>query len=343
MRWEEGWYVLGESRQVDGRRLLPRLVLGRPLVVFRDLEGRAVALEDRCCHRHASLSRGRLVDGNVECPYHGWTYEPDGRLVCVPSEGLAPPDPKVRVRPVEVREEQGYVYARLERGRRGDPFPLPHAGEQGWRRLRFANRFAGSLVNCVENFLDAPHAAVLHRSLHWNSRRRELQEAEVVRGEGQVEIRYRGPGGRRPGLLSLLLHPSGRGIPHRDRFLLPNVTQVEYRLGDEQRLCITRQGVPLHGPGERPETLVYTDICWRQDLWSRLWTPFLRLQTLAATLQDLRAMADQGRQLERLPPTFRHTEGDSHHLMVESLVRELEAGRDPMALPERRLRMRFWV
>jgi phenylpropionate dioxygenase-like ring-hydroxylating dioxygenase large terminal subunit len=288
MRWEEGWYVLAESRRVKTRKALPCRLLGSPLELFRDRDGRATAL-DRA----------------------------------------------------EVREQEGYVYGRLERGRGAEPFRLPHVGERGWARVRLVHGFRNSVVNCAENFIDVPHTAFVHRGL-FRSSRREALEAAVVRARGRVEVEYRGEGGNL-GLFRWFLNPSGGAIGHRDTFVLPNVTQVEYRFGPRRRFYITSQGVPLQGRGEAPRTLVYTDLCWNYGPWTRLCAPMVWLHAKAIIAQDQGVLEDQGRQLERGPAVFRPTEADAHHLLVESLVREMEAGGDPLALPERRLTMRFWV
>ncbi len=42
---------------------------------------------DRCPHRNARLSDGQMVDGNVECPYHGWRFDNHGRCSLVPALG----------------------------------------------------------------------------------------------------------------------------------------------------------------------------------------------------------------------------------------------------------------
>lgn len=64
------------------------------LVLFRDGNGQAAALADRCAHRGAPLSQGRVCDGALECPNHGWRYGADGRVVEIPAlpNGSFPPE-----------------------------------------------------------------------------------------------------------------------------------------------------------------------------------------------------------------------------------------------------------
>ena len=58
-----------------------------PIVLWRDDLGRVRAMEDRCAHRRAALSGGTIVDGTIQCPYHGWRYDSDGACVQIPSLG----------------------------------------------------------------------------------------------------------------------------------------------------------------------------------------------------------------------------------------------------------------
>jgi phenylpropionate dioxygenase-like ring-hydroxylating dioxygenase large terminal subunit len=71
------WYVAAWDREVT-RGLLARTLLGEPVVLFRKGNGEAVALEDRCCHRHLPLSMGRLEGDELRCGYHGLLFNSFG-------------------------------------------------------------------------------------------------------------------------------------------------------------------------------------------------------------------------------------------------------------------------
>jgi phenylpropionate dioxygenase-like ring-hydroxylating dioxygenase large terminal subunit len=61
----------------------PFVLLGQQIVLW-NAEGKPAAVQDRCCHRTAKLSLGKVVDGNISCPYHGWTFNTSGSCVRVP-------------------------------------------------------------------------------------------------------------------------------------------------------------------------------------------------------------------------------------------------------------------
>ena len=61
-------------------------LLGEKLIAFRDTEGRYSLIEEFCAHRRVSLWFGRVEEGGIRCPYHGWKYDHTGQCIDVPSE-----------------------------------------------------------------------------------------------------------------------------------------------------------------------------------------------------------------------------------------------------------------
>ncbi len=78
----DDWYVVARSDEVK-RAPLARTLMGIPMVIFRGDDG-VGALVDRCPHRNAPLSAGRVVGATVQCGYHGWRFDPAGRCQEVP-------------------------------------------------------------------------------------------------------------------------------------------------------------------------------------------------------------------------------------------------------------------
>ena len=98
------WYVAAWDHEVPADRPLARTILGERLVFFRDADGRPQALFDRCPHRFAPLSMGKVVDGCIQCPYHGLQFGGDGACTRNPhGSGLIPKAAQVRSYPVVER------------------------------------------------------------------------------------------------------------------------------------------------------------------------------------------------------------------------------------------------
>lgn len=75
------WYQAGWSDDLAEGAILTRTILSQPLLLFRDSEGRPATLLDRCPHRFAPLSAGRLAGGVIECGYHGLAFGGSGACV----------------------------------------------------------------------------------------------------------------------------------------------------------------------------------------------------------------------------------------------------------------------
>jgi vanillate O-demethylase monooxygenase subunit len=101
------WYVAAWSHELQAGQLLARTIIGIPLVLWRTAGGAIAALEDRCVHRHAPLSRGRLEGDALRCGYHGLKFAPDGRCFEVP--GMDSPPPAACVRRFAVVEHRSWV------------------------------------------------------------------------------------------------------------------------------------------------------------------------------------------------------------------------------------------
>ena len=79
------WYPLVLSSEVSTSKPYKISLLGDPLVLFRDSNGRVICLHDACPHQGAPLSMGKVQDGNIVCPYHGWQFGEGGECKKIPS------------------------------------------------------------------------------------------------------------------------------------------------------------------------------------------------------------------------------------------------------------------
>ncbi len=340
VRFEDFWYVVALSGELAAGRVLGRTVLGEWLAVFRDADGTAVALQDRCMHRMSRLSLGTVKDGCLECPYHGWRYDGEGRVVAVPAEGEAfkALESRRTVR-YPTREADGYVYVRLVEapGEEFEPFPMPYYGVEGWETVRVVNRFRNDVTNCVENFIDIPHTASVHPGVFRVPRRQRL-EMTVARRGGSVFVEYRGED-TNLGWWQRFLNPASRPVKHTDSFHMPNVTSVEYDFGPHRRFFITSQSVP-EGDGS---TLVYTDVTFDYGWWNKLARPFVRFTAQYIIDQDVVALGVQGEVIAKYGRKFANTPADTIHVFVESIRDRIAEGRDPRELPEKSAELEFWV
>ena len=225
------WYAVALSRAVS-RTPHRVLIAGQAFVIFRS-GGALRCLTDRCPHRFAPLSLGRVVADTIECPYHGWRFDGTGRCRAVP--GLLEPVPNVVVPPHAVREANGLVYISPDAAR-GEPYPGVLSGP-GTVSSVVENRVRSSLIDVAENILDATHTHFTHSGiLRGLSSRRYNVKVTVTGGDGWVEARYEGEP-RQEGIISRLLE--GERSISVGRFIAPGVAELEFWGRDRINLSTT--------------------------------------------------------------------------------------------------------
>ena len=179
------WYVAAWGHEVHRLKLRRRILLGEPVVLYRKGDGVAVALEDRCCHRHAPLSHGRLRGDNVECAYHGLVFAPTGRCVHVPGQKTIPR--KARVRAYPVAEKHQWIWIWMGDSEKADPARIPDFGvmddpDWNWRGETLA--VEGNYMLVVENLMDLSHLPALHATT--------LADTAIPPGDIPVEYKVDG-------------------------------------------------------------------------------------------------------------------------------------------------------
>ncbi|MFM9967904.1 MAG: Rieske 2Fe-2S domain-containing protein [Burkholderiales bacterium] len=156
------WYVAAWDHEVK-RDMMRRILLNEPVVLFRKDDGTPVALEDRCCHRQAPLSMGKLIGNVVECPYHGLQFDTAGKCVKVPSQERVPPGAKVRSYPVVERYQWVWIWM-------GDPAlanpdlieDFHWLDDPAWGAAGSYLHVEANYLLLVENLLDTTHLPFLH-------------------------------------------------------------------------------------------------------------------------------------------------------------------------------------
>jgi vanillate O-demethylase monooxygenase subunit len=157
------WYVVAWDHEIPADGLFSRTVIGEPLLLFRRADGTIVALEDRCCHRLAPLSKGRKEGDCVRCGYHGLRFDADG--VCVEAPGLDAVPPKARVRSYPLVLRHRWVFVWMGDPAAADPALLPDnhsCDDPGWRNLPGYLHYDTPYLLICDNLLDFSHLSYVH-------------------------------------------------------------------------------------------------------------------------------------------------------------------------------------
>jgi phenylpropionate dioxygenase-like ring-hydroxylating dioxygenase large terminal subunit len=337
----DAWFVACSSRELR-RRPLARVVQGAPLVLFRSGAGRAAAFLDRCPHRNVPLSAGRVQGDQLECAYHGWRFDADGRCRAIP--GLCGPiDARARnATSYACVEQDGFVwvYARPDVEADSAPYRLPHLEDARYSTVRRWYSVPATLHAVVENALDVPHTAFLHGGLFRTARKDSEIEVVVRRWGDRVEAEYIGEP-RPKGIAGRILAPGGGVVQHFDRFLLPCIAQVEYRLGDRSHLVATSLVTPVTDFVTR----LYAVVTFRLPLPHWVVRPFLTPVGTHIFRQDARILRMQSENVRRFGgEQFANTEIDVLGPAILRLLLQAQRGeRPPRDAPPEEHRVRMGV
>lgn len=157
------WHPVAQACEVLDSPLGVQL-LGQPVVLWRDPQGQVRAFLDRCPHRGARLSMGRVENGHLECPYHGWQFAGSGQCVKVPALPSFTPPASQCVKAFEAQEAYGLVWVRLAAGEPQVALPAFAAETDGHLRKLNCGPYevAASAPRIIENFLDMSHFGFVH-------------------------------------------------------------------------------------------------------------------------------------------------------------------------------------
>jgi phenylpropionate dioxygenase-like ring-hydroxylating dioxygenase large terminal subunit len=157
------WYA---TVRIDDLKAGPKpfRLMGEDIVLFLDADGQPAALQDRCCHRTAKLSKGWVDEGQVVCGYHGWTYDRAGTLTRIPQFDPDTILPKHRVPSYHCEARYGYAWVALDEPLQ--PIPdVPEDRDPGYRRIfQFYDQWQTAAFRLMENSFDTAHFSFVHKA-----------------------------------------------------------------------------------------------------------------------------------------------------------------------------------
>lgn len=169
--WSEAWYPIHFVRDLDQTKPTRFVLLDQPLVIWWQATTQQWhVMRDLCSHRLAPLSEGRIVEGCLECPYHGWQFDGTGACTKIPFQaegGTAHQSPRAKVQAYPSCVKQGllFVYAGKPENADSKPIPIVPPLEQHQDEWVMADVFRDipyDATTLLENVLDTSHVAFTH-------------------------------------------------------------------------------------------------------------------------------------------------------------------------------------
>lgn len=155
--------------------MIRQILLGRPFLLVRDDDGIAHAFDDHCPHRGIPLSDGTFDGQEIECCYHGWRFDCEGRCVAIPS---LVPDSRVKTERISVRkfdckEEDGLVWIHIPGKGADKPSEVPrlekHSG--GYKSKTISRPLDCSMDHGIIGLMDPAHGPFVHQAWWWRKQK----------------------------------------------------------------------------------------------------------------------------------------------------------------------------
>lgn len=192
MYLRNSWYVASTSKKID-RTLKHLEILGEHIVFYRTEAGVPVALEDACPHRKLPLSMGRIIGDNVECGYHGLTFNCEGKCIDAPTQKNNIP-PGAQVQSYPVTDKWGLLWIWMGNPVLADEdkiIQIENVDNPKWKLV------GGDSLTCdcnylylTDNLLDPSHVAWVHRTSFAGAGTEDQRLHIKVTDEGAVVQRW---------------------------------------------------------------------------------------------------------------------------------------------------------
>ena len=160
------WYGVLDSKELKSKKPIGVTRMSEKLVFWRSEDGKVNCIFDKCCHRGASLSQGKIDHDKITCPFHGFAYDSSGKVVLIPANGknTAVPE-RYHIHAYEVEEKYGLIW--LWYGEITDKKPeIPFFKElcEGFSYGGFSEMWPVHYTRAIENQLDVVHLPFVHAS-----------------------------------------------------------------------------------------------------------------------------------------------------------------------------------
>jgi phenylpropionate dioxygenase-like ring-hydroxylating dioxygenase large terminal subunit len=160
------WYMIAWDHEIPKEQangeIFSRMVLGEPIVVYRSSTG-LVALADRCVHRGAPLSKGRLEGDNLRCGYHGLVFSPQGQCTEIP--GMDKPPAKACIKSYPIVEKNRWIFVWMGDPEKADTKQLPDnysCDSPDWKNKPGYMHYNTNYLLICDNLLDFSHLSYVH-------------------------------------------------------------------------------------------------------------------------------------------------------------------------------------
>lgn len=159
------WYCAAWADELSDEPL-PRKILGKPILLFREQSGVARAIVDLCSHKLAPLHLGKRIGDTIECGYHGLRFDGHGKCVHNPQDPRRIPA-NASIASFPVVERDGILWIWMGEPAQADEsliVDFSYLDAPDRKTIRSRIHLKGNYLLLVDNLMDLGHAYYLHQA-----------------------------------------------------------------------------------------------------------------------------------------------------------------------------------
>lgn len=286
---KNSWFIATLSKNLKNKPI-PFKLFGQPIVLFRGKDNIPVALEDRCPHKNLPLSMGKVKKGNIECAYHGWQFNKNGRCTMIPCHGPKESVENMRLTVPKYKtiEQDGWIWISREASSEKKaitPRTLTRHKDYAWFDISYKTIASPDLV--LENGMDSPHTCFVHKGL-FRSEPNQFVDVEITVNSNQIVAETFGEKQKETSSKDARIFTKKHDIRHIDSYHYPCSLQIDYWFGKSH--VITHLHVT---PNREGKTTVFIRMGFRFRYLNWLYYPIIWVLTQKVVKQDRKILENQ--------------------------------------------------
>ncbi|HKK95632.1 MAG TPA: aromatic ring-hydroxylating dioxygenase subunit alpha [Anaerovoracaceae bacterium] len=158
------WYAALSSKDLPKGKLVGVKRFGEELAFWRKDNNEIACIVDKCCHRGASISKGKIVDGHAQCPFHGFEYDAKGKVKVIPANGKSHKvSEHYNVNAYRTSEKYGLIWVYYGDYLEDLPeIPFFEELKEGFNYSEIKDHWPMHYTRCIENQMDVVHVPFVH-------------------------------------------------------------------------------------------------------------------------------------------------------------------------------------
>jgi vanillate O-demethylase monooxygenase subunit len=183
LKTHDFWHPVLRLKDLN-RRPVKANFCGREIVIFRGQNGQLGALDDCCPHRKMRLSKGKIQENRLVCPYHGWSYDSNGK-------GVSPGNPKMRpcANSYDIAERYGAIWVK----KRSSSVEIPEVADITMKQVCVLHyRIKAPLLIVLDNFVEIEHSCTTHLMFGHDTQGIASVESHMKLYENSIQVFNKG-------------------------------------------------------------------------------------------------------------------------------------------------------